>query len=978
MVERKLATVLFVDLVDSTGLLTDADPEVVRRRVGRFFDQVSHCIVTHGGTVEKFAGDAVMAAFGVPLQHEDDAERAVRAALVTLDRVRELGLEARIGIEAGEVVADESDSTFATGEAVNLAARLEQQAAPNEILVGPTAARLVRDLVDLEPCEPLELRGWREPLQVSRVVGAHEVGRPLRSLSAPLVGRESELELLENTFARAVRDRRATLVTLYGEPGVGKSRLAREFVEALEGATVLKGRCLPYGEGVTYWPIAEMVKASAGISDDDPLEQAFEKLRETCEDEAVADLLGLAAGVLEAVEGERSQQEIAWAVRSWAEQLADAQPLVLVFEDVHWGEEPLLELVEHLAGFVRTAPLLLLCLARPELIDVRPVWGGGRMRAVTLELEALPDEESGALVAALAEEVGVRVDAAAVLAKAEGNPLFVEETIRALAEQPDGRQDRIPDTLQALIAARIDRLAPEQRRLLQRASIMGRIFLHGAVAHLSPDVEDVDAALEELLLRDFVLREERSTISGEQAFKFKHVLIREVAYAGLSKGSRADLHVLFAQWLGERAGEELVEIRAFHLDQSTRLLAELDGAAPPQLAEEAAVELTKAGRRALSRESFRSARKLLVRAVELNPTLERRYLAARAAWRLSDLAAVAVEMERVRAEAAECGDRSLEGRALTALVEVELNLRANAMEARAIVERALELLEDDGGVPLFDALQARTHIANLLGDHDAFRATARRAIEVAQEVDRPDLEALMTQSLAQSYLTELDAEMAAPLVRRALDLAAESGSVVSRALALQSAAFLSELQGDRESATAGYDEARRIYEELGAVALDATLKLHVARMLMFAGDLDQSERLLREAVRVLKGIGDRAHLCEAQRWLAQLLVRRGRLDEAERFALESRETVGPEDRLSVSTTAYALGVVRLAQGRDDEADALFAEALDGLRRYGMRSAERITVRDLVGLMQERGREADVLRYEDRLAELAPSSTAPIA
>jgi tetratricopeptide (TPR) repeat protein len=225
---------------------------------------------------------------------------------------------------------------------------------------------------------------------------------------------------------------------------------------------------------------------------------------------------------------------------------------------------------------------------------------------------------------------------------------------------------------------------------------------------------------------------------------------------------------------------------------------------------------------------------------------------------------------------------------------------------------------------------------------------------------------------------ELDAEQAAPLVRRALDLAAESGSVVSRALALQSAAFLAELQGDREAATAGYDEARAIYEEVGAVALDATLKLHVARMLIDAGDLDQAERLLRESVRVLKGIGDRAHLCEAQRWLAQLLVRRGRIDEAERYALESRETVGPEDRLSVSTTAYALGVVRLAQGREEEADALFVEALEGLRRYGMRSSERLAVLELVALMRERGRDAEAARYEERLAELAPPSTAPIA
>src|SRR5665213_1984600 len=396
--ERKLATVLFVDLVDSTALVSDADPEVVRRRVSSFFDQVSRCIVTHGGTVEKFAGDAVMAAFGVPLAHEDDAERAVRAGLATLERVAELGLAARIGIESGEVVTeDAAESTFATGEAVNLAARLQQEAAPGEILIGPGAARLVRDRIELVQVGPLELRGWKEPVAAHRVVCAFDPGALVHGLSSPLVGRESELELLENTFVRAVRDRRASLFTLYGDPGVGKSRLARDFVAGLEGATVLMGRCLPYGEGVTYWPLAEMVKASAGIADDDPLDTAQAKLRASCEDEAVADLLGLAVGVLEAVEGERGQQEIAWAARTWTEQLAQAQPLVLMFEDVHWGEEPLLDLIEHLAASVREAPLLLLCLARGELLDIRPGWGGGRVRATAIELEPLQPDESAQL-----------------------------------------------------------------------------------------------------------------------------------------------------------------------------------------------------------------------------------------------------------------------------------------------------------------------------------------------------------------------------------------------------------------------------------------------------------------------------------------------------------------------------------------------------------------------------------------------------
>ncbi len=693
--ERKLATVLFVDLVDSTELLSGADPEVVRRRVSRFFDQVSHCIVTHGGTVEKFAGDAVMAAFGIPLAHEDDAERAVRAALATLERVQELGLEARVGIESGEVVADDSESTFATGEAVNLAARLQSNAEPNQILVGPAAARLLRGRVELEPIHPLQLRGWREPVPAQRVVCVNEPGvEPITGLSAPLVGRESELELLENTYERIVRAGRASLVTIYGDPGVGKSRLAREFVAGLEGATVLSGRCLPYGEGVTYWPLAEMVKASSGISDDDPLDDAQQKLRACCEDEAVADLLGLAVGVLEAVEGERSQQDISWAARAWAEQLAEAQPLVLLFEDVHWGEEPLLELIEQLASSVRDAPLLLIALARPELLDVRPTWGGGRVRSTTLELEPLQSDESAELVAALTADLDLPLDVETVLSKTEGNPLFVEETVRMLAEHPRSGE-RIPDTLQALIAARIDRIPASQRIALQRASVMGRIFMRGALAHLSPEIDDVDGCVEELLLRDLVVREPRATISGEHAYKFKHVLIREVAYSALSKSSRADLHHAFAEWLAEKAGDELLEIRAFHLDQASMLLAELDGAAPAELREETAQALTHAGRRALSREAFRSARKLLLRAVELAPTLDRRYFAGRAAWRLADFPAVVVEMGEVADEAARTGERRLQGRALTALAEAVLQHRADALTARKLVAEAVEVLEEE-------------------------------------------------------------------------------------------------------------------------------------------------------------------------------------------------------------------------------------------------------------------------------------------
>ena len=318
--------------------------------------------------------------------------------------VDDLQLEARIGIEAGEVVVDGAESTFATGEAVNLAARLQEAARPGEILVGPTAYRLAAGSLVVEDAGPLELKGIDGPLRAWRVVDMLDgPGRPLGP-RAPLVGRDDELELLENTFKRSLRDSRAHLFTIYGEAGVGKSRLAREFLDGVERASVLMGRALPYGEGVTYWPLGEMVKAAAGISDDDPLEEAFEKLRECCAEEAVADVLGLAAGLMEALEGERSPQEIAWAAREVMQGIADVQPLILLFEDIHWAEAPLLDLIEHVADWVR-APLLILCLARPELLDARPGWGGGRVRSTAIELEPLSEEESAELVEQLLSQL---------------------------------------------------------------------------------------------------------------------------------------------------------------------------------------------------------------------------------------------------------------------------------------------------------------------------------------------------------------------------------------------------------------------------------------------------------------------------------------------------------------------------------------------------------------------------------------------
>jgi class 3 adenylate cyclase/tetratricopeptide (TPR) repeat protein len=980
--ERKLATVVFVDLVDSTGLVASADPEVVRRRVTRFFERVSQRIQVHGGKVEKFAGDAVMAAFGIPQAHEDDAERAIRASLAILDSVRELGLEARVGIESGEVVADSSDSTFATGEAVNVAARLQQQAQAGQILLGPGTHRLTLGRIQAEDLGPIQLRGLEQPIWTWAAVGVNGRAGAGRAAEAPFVGREPEGDLLENTFARAIRDRRAHLFTVFGEPGVGKTRLSQEFLSGLEGATVLAGRALPYGESITYWPLAEMVKASADIADDDPLDVAIDKLRACCPAEAVADLLGLATGVLEAVHGERSQQEIAWAAREWAEVMAGVQPLVLVFEDIHWAEEPLLDLIEHLASWVREAPVLILCLSRPELLDLRPEWGGGRVRATAIELEALGAAESEELADALLRAAQGPIDEGArriLLEKTEGNPLFLEETVRMLSESGGGSAEQIPDTVQALIAARIDRLGPQERTVLQRASVIGRSFWGGAIGHLAPDVEDVECVLDDLLLRDFVAPESRSTISGERAYRFKHVLIREVAYAGLAKSSRADHHLRFADWLSERAGDELLEIRAFHLDQATALLAELDGAPPAELANRAAEVLEHAGRRALSREAYRAARHLLLRSSELGATLDRRWLAARAAARMGDWLAVPSEMEAVRAAAHEAGERKIEGRALTALAEVALYRHADVPKAQRLIDRSIDVLADVSHPDArFEAFAARSLIAAWVGDLDASERFLDKALKVAQEAGRKDLEANAVETLAGTYLKRMDVDEAGPLIKRALELADESGSVYGRTHALQALGDYRMVLDEFEEARAAYGEALELAREMGNDSRAAWLLKNLGRIAQRQGDFDEAERRFREATRILKPLGERGHLCEVQRMLAQVLVARGRLEEAERVALEARETVGEEDAVSQLTTAMALGVVRAAQGRDVEAETLLRNATEGLRQTQFRSSEPEALRYMIEFLCGRDRHEDAAPYEARLVELCAAEPAESA
>ncbi len=971
--ERKLATVLFVDLVDSTAFVSASDPEVVRRRVTRYFDQVSQCIESHGGTVEKFAGDAVMAAFGVPQAHEDDAERAVRAALGILESMRDLELEARIGVESGEVVTDIGDSTFATGEAVNLAARLQQHAEPGQILIGPAAHRLTLGRVEVDEIGPVDVRGREEPVWAWAALSA-DGRQPARVAVTPLIGREHELELLENTFARSVRDRRAHLFTVYGEPGVGKTRLTNEFLASLEGTTILSGRCLPYGESITYWPLAEMVKGAADIADDDPLDIAIEKLRACCPADAVADLLGLATGVLEAVHGERSQQEIAWAAREWAQLMAQTQPLILVFEDIHWAEEPLLELIEHMTDWVRDGSLLILCLSRPELLDVRSDWGGGRVRATSIELEPLGDADSEQLIDALSEVGDISPETRrALLEKTGGNPLFLEEVMLTVAECGEEQAAiGIPDTLQALIAARIDRLEPESKAVLQRASVIGRSFWSGALEYLASG-ESVEKTLEDLQLRDLVVRQLRSSLSQETAYRFKHVLIRDVAYSSLTKSARAGHHARFAEWLGERAGDELLEIRAHHLDHAASLLADLDGAPPAELAREAAEVLQEAGRRALAREANQAARNSFLRAIELEPTLERRYLAAKAAWRLDDLPAVAREMDKVHEEAVRAGDRNLEGKALTALADMVLMREADPLRAREIADQALAAIGDSDPGARFDALRVAWSAAYWVGHLSDAEHYLTEQLTLARAAGRKDLESIAVLTRADTFWSRLELDEARALLQEARDLAEESGTINSRGRILLSWAKIYLLQGHLEQAEKAAQESVQLFSEAGAVWAVARALNIAAWVSWGSGNLEKAEKQFRESIRLLKPIGDRATLCESQRGLAELLLERGRVEEAERFALDARETVGLRDATSRATTAASLAMVRAAQGRHEDAEELFRAGFDAIAGTDFREVELEVLDRYAPYLREAGREDDAERADERRAELFPAA-----
>jgi len=935
---RQTVTVLFADVVHSTRLARALDPEALRQVMARYFAVVRQVLEAHGGTVEKFIGDAVMGIFGVPRVHEDDALRGVRAASAILDALAGLNQElaagwgveiaVRIGVNTGEVVTGGSEQLLATGEAVNVAKRLEEVGQANEVLVGEATWRLVRDAVEAEPAEFGAGDGDVGPAW--RVVSVQDVPPFARRLETPIVGRARELERVRHAFDQAVSDGRPHLFTVLGPAGIGKTRLALEFATAVRSqALVLRGHCPSFGEALTYWPLRELVEEAGQASD------AFEQLLE-----------------------HGRAEEILPATRALLEGLARDRPVVVVLEDLHWAEPTFLDLVEYLVEWLE-APVLLLCLARVDLLEDRKTWGGGLANATSLLLEPLSANESESMVTVLLGASTLEGPARArVVEAAEGNPFFVEQLLSAILL---GEAEDLPPTIEALLAARLDRLGPGERAVVEAAAVAGREFTTRAVADLVPSgaAASVDRHVASLIRRELV-RPLRSPLLGEDAFGFRHVLVRDAAYRSTPKTRRAELHERFARRLGVRASSE-DELVGFHLEQAYRLRAELhpiDDRAR-RLAASAGDRLADAGIRAWKRGDVPAAVNLLDRATSLLPASERRRellcefgLAVRASGEAEQ--ALKILDDVVKASAAS-GDRRIELRAGIEVATLRLSMRPElrADELLAVVDRAIPIFEaaaDDRSLGrawlIAGELRGGFHCDNASGLEGAEQALVYYA---RSGWPQESCVAGLTAALYHGP-TPVDEAIA-----RCRGLLEDGAPGVAGATAMTSLGELEALLGKFNEARALVADARGRYQELGQrVRAELVDRAH-AGIELWAGNIQEAEVVLRASCERLLAIQAHDALATRAAQLAEALYRQARDDEAERWADVSRTHAGPDDIGALFSWRSVLAKVLARRNDVERAEVLAREAVELAERTDALNQRAQTLLDFAEVLRARAR-----------------------
>jgi class 3 adenylate cyclase/tetratricopeptide (TPR) repeat protein len=1011
--ERKLVTVLFADIVGSTAFGANTDPEVVRQRLSGVFSQMRSVLESHGATVEKFIGDAVMAVFGIPRAHDDDAERAVRAAfalsrIATLNDSSQVPLELRIGIESGQVVVGvDGSETLVTGLPVNSAARLQQAAAVGEILVGSVTRRLAEGSVAYGDDRVVAGKGLGEFVaHPARALTSDlpEKHRGLAGMRAPLIGRADELQLLIDSHHRAASERRAYLVTLFGGAGVGKSRLVSEFIEAVGPESVRRGRCLSYGDGITYWPVREILRTDIGIGDGDARDAAIAKLRATVlgvfgsasdDADAIARRLTVLAGIapideaLPDVDPSSVAQELRWGFRRYFERRAGNGPVTLIFDDLHWAEPALLDLVEYVAEWSR-APVVLLCAARPELRERRPAWGGGLLNAAAIGLDPLTIDESARLVRellsveTLSDELRTQV-----ISRSGGNPLFVEELLRMLVDA--GHLDQragnwfaptrlesllLPPTLRGIIAARLDQVPQATKRVLQRASVVGKVFWTDAVQAQGDLDESVDALFLDAARRDLVSELDERGPAGGRAFTFKHILIRDVAYEAIPKRERYHLHDRYGRWLERTSAgrpSEYSEIVAYHSEQAFLLAHELGEAHAAELGPRALEHLLSAGRAARRRAETPAAYALYSRALAVANSFD----APRALW-LEALAFAVVAQEGV-----EPGG-----------------------ETDAALKSALTELRRAG--PSEGLVAALTVLAAKTSDNDV--ATSRElyaeALAAAEAVGDPELVA--SQMLHLHWPDWIEGRLDDQLVQleAALAFARAHGitPVMSRCLAWLTTTAT--LQGNLAAAREYVGMAEDIAADGASILTRHYMHYGRWNVERYAGDLAAAERTARAGIALAKEIGVPFRLGTCRWWLADVLFERGAhaesraeyerslenlpvatspgfraetlaqavlpciamgdVEAANRYAEEASALVSSNDVFTVASTRRAIAEVRAAQGRSDEAEHAFREAIAALDGTGYSLARAIIKRAYGRFLAGCG------RRDEAKAELEPA------
>ncbi len=1025
---RKTVTVVFSDLKDSTAIGERLDTESVREALTFYFAEMQAVLRRHGGTVEKYIGDAIMAVFGLPTVHEDDAIRAVRAALEMQTRLRSINdemernwgvrLQNRTGVHTGEVVAGDASSAqrLVSGDTVNTAARLEQAAPTDGVLIGATTYELVKHAAVVEPMEPLDLKGKADRVAAFRLLAIRLEPDVSPRLAMPLVGRVEELARLRRAHAEATRTEAGHLVTVLGSAGVGKSRLISEFLASLDPpGTILRGRCLSYGDGITFWPLIEAIRGAAGIEEDQDRTEALPRLSALCGGRTrVVDRLASIIGLSDAT---FALEETFWAVRALLQGLGDTAPAVVIFDDIHWAEPTLLDLIEEL-GAAGDVPALVIGSARAELVDEHPHWAEKVPRAIRIDLRPLSADDSHAIIAALLggsaapEELVDRISRAA-----EGNPLFVEQMVSMLVDGEVLRQGRdgawalshgvdsiaMPPTVAAVIEARLDRLPEDDRSVLQEGSVIGVVFYPSAVQAMSPPELStvVGRSLERLTRRQFV-RPEPTTFMDEPSVRFEHALIQDGAYRSLLKRERADLHERFARWLEARSSSGPLgteEIIGYHLEQAVRNLGELGPADEHarELARWGSAQLAVAGRRASARGDSPAAANLLERAAGLLDPGERDAVELR--LHLAEVLAALGEFDRsagvagdAMATARDLHDSRLVTNAELVMLYLRYTLDPQGMSDEVIrttqdAIASLEAAGDHGG--LVRAWRLLGWVHGTACHYGAAEAAVEEAVRHARSAGdrRAETRNLMSIALSALYGPRPVAEAIVVAHRTAEEVADDRRA---EGVVLCALAHLQALAGSFDEARTSYRAARSVLEELGGTVMAATVGLDSGSVELLAGDPEAAEGELRRDYETLESIGERYTLSTVAGMLGEALLAQGRGDEALEFTAVAEQYAADDDVESqslwrrvraraLSNGGHANEALLLAEQayalvRDTDAPVLRAECLVDLAtvlaKQQQVDAARQTLLQAMALLEAKGDIVDAARAQAQFDSLA--------